>query len=1139
MPLKRLVILTLLIAITPCWAGERDKESRDGTRSVTNRRTDARGSRDVSNEDLPILSGNLNDDLRPIPGYSRAAMKKTPSVDLMPVNGTGGSIIVKFMDGVKARCVEGKVLSYAGVDMSGLDRLIRTSNLEVKPLFDISLERLAAIEDKAVNFSNKAQPDLASMMKISGPRGRILQAARQLNDMAIVEYVEFEQSIGPAMQGETIACCIQNATGEQIQCLAISLTDCIALNGAPNENATGPSACSDISGDNIADACVGACCFQDQLGAAVCTSDISPLDCALDVAFINSSFNGRGTFCIQDGGVINCDPRGACCIDIGIGQPICVQISKEDCLARGEDATFTTAGRDCDDEDSDPCIPAGCGDDTAGNCFVPTPFPIGGSDPSGNSPFCDLDNCCQAVCQLIPECCDNDLDNPGDWDERCAAIAEVFRADSRDDINICFGPPPPPNGPCNISGTNCFATSTTAGCSITSCCRSVCSIDPSCCDDSLAWDQACVDLANALCPKSTSGSTPDFFEMGLQGYLTADPYVVIPEQLVDGMFIPACIGAGRSTPDRPAFGLSPPFGVISGFSGEGFDIAGLEAVGSALAGLGKGDITMSRGKDIRIGVLDFSAYIQDRPDLGIHEDLVGQVTIMPTNRTMTLLPSPITDPDHGTAVLGIVGANSTNNLGMISMAPNADVFFFPVSTLEDGGRTLSAMLDVVENFDPGDVVFIALGNGQFGTLGCGNFLSVNSHWLLTRMLTNAGITVVIPADNNACDLIANPQVGDANTNDSGAIVVGACSPGFPYTRLGSSNHCTTCDNETGDKVHVSAWGAAVATLGTGNMWDGGDISDPTNNYTNSFGNTSAAGAQITALVARYQGLAKQMYGMPFSPGQIRDTDDLDSVGAAVGLFNPELLWAQDNRIGDALGTPNGLECLGDFSFAEDPNTIVGFPIAGAAAAWAVVGPHFGEGARLLRNVAVLRGKHLFGTHFALGSNDQNYLIIESEFTSRNDAPHPTSPPDPTHRSIRYLAAGQITDIVVDFETELSVIDQLEIQATISSTTNNVTNFNLIIVEMYDWTARRWDFVGFDSTVPFDAPYIFPAFFGVQRFVRSTDDKVKVRIYTIGLGNLGTTGAAGAVRSTYTVRYDFVAIDIGVIPGGNQIEHPLP
>ncbi len=76
MPLKRLVILALLVAVTPCWAGERDKRdsrSRDGTRSVDNRRIDSRRTRDTRSEKRPILRVRPNESTRPLAVSPRSA----------------------------------------------------------------------------------------------------------------------------------------------------------------------------------------------------------------------------------------------------------------------------------------------------------------------------------------------------------------------------------------------------------------------------------------------------------------------------------------------------------------------------------------------------------------------------------------------------------------------------------------------------------------------------------------------------------------------------------------------------------------------------------------------------------------------------------------------------------------------------------------------------------------------------------------------------------------------------------------------------------------------------------------------------------------------------------------------------------
>ena len=52
------------------------------------------------------------------------------------------------------------------------------------------------------------------------------------------------------------------------------------------------------------------------------------------------------------------------------------------------------------------------------------------------------------------------------------------------------------SNPCGSSG-DCFDTHNTPGCQISTCCNSVCAIDPVCCQKS--WDQSCVDIAISQC----------------------------------------------------------------------------------------------------------------------------------------------------------------------------------------------------------------------------------------------------------------------------------------------------------------------------------------------------------------------------------------------------------------------------------------------------------------------------------------------------------------------------------------------------------------------------------------------------------------------------------------------------------------
>jgi hypothetical protein len=108
----------------------------------------------------------------------------------------------------------------------------------------------------------------------------------------------------------------------------------------------------------------------------------------------------------------------------------------------------------------------GCGEtDANGNvrdCFQPQ-----------TGPNCSDADCCRAVCQIDPRCCNTA------WDSTCAGQAGT----------VCKT--------CGQSSASCFAVHQTPSCSDASCCSQVCSLDPSCCTSS--WDSGCVSLASTHC----------------------------------------------------------------------------------------------------------------------------------------------------------------------------------------------------------------------------------------------------------------------------------------------------------------------------------------------------------------------------------------------------------------------------------------------------------------------------------------------------------------------------------------------------------------------------------------------------------------------------------------------------------------
>jgi hypothetical protein len=99
----------------------------------------------------------------------------------------------------------------------------------------------------------------------------------------------------------------------------------------------------------------------------------------------------------------------------------------------------------------------------AGECDEPHP-----------TPGCDFAECCQQVCQQLPECCEVA------WDENCVAIAAAK----------CDPPYCPGKG-------SCTAVHGTGGCDDELCCELICEVDFYCCY--ALWDQICAAEGALLC----------------------------------------------------------------------------------------------------------------------------------------------------------------------------------------------------------------------------------------------------------------------------------------------------------------------------------------------------------------------------------------------------------------------------------------------------------------------------------------------------------------------------------------------------------------------------------------------------------------------------------------------------------------
>ncbi len=710
-----------------------------------------------------------------------------------------------------------------------------------------------------------------------------------------------------------------------------------------------------------------------------------------------------------------------------------------------------------------------CGDAMCGDCFAVHPGPL-----------CNNPDCCSVVDTVRPFC--TDTDTPGTWDELCVAIANLFCPCP--DVNADGTPDCAPGGTPDRCGSplngSCFEAHSTGGCLDPICCATVCALDVFCCDRE--WDAQCVSLANQNCVVNNGGGpTPDL--TALQGYERPMGYA--------------------NQPGGPPSPLALPAPLFSGFTGEGmwlFDTSFLTdhpgaAVPKRYAGLyglgrqlleqyGIGSSNGARGRGIKVAVIEWAFYAG-------HEDL----SVTPeAGQTMITIPE-ITHPDHATACLGLINAK-INGLGMNGIAPDAKAYFFPLTSVEQGPREFTAWTHMIQTLGPGDVVSNSYGGG-------GNLATEQAMWMLIRMAADLGITCCIAAGNDCANLDDNNDFGD-----SGGVVVGACTPGRPNTRLTFSNFFSSGDSSAGGNgnvVHVSGWGECVPTLaGSGNVrLPGGNWN---RSYCNNFNGTSAACPATAGVVACLQGLAKQFYGLPLQPEQIRTA--IQSTGFPQNGVPP-------NNVG---GFDDSLPCGPDLDPEQGPNKIGPYPRPERAGAFILNQFSVGfDDAPFVDAVTVIRGNLLFGNKFSIKGSDNNYLVVDSMFTQRKHRPNL---PSPANR-VTYLGTGQIADIMVTGHTEtVSNNGQLDYEY---SPPGGAATF--LVTEMYDFTTKKWVTLNFETLgapgADVTGTTAVPA---AQRFINQADgNKVYIRQYILEAGGNGLP--------TLTMRWDTINFTLMQGPGG--------
>ncbi|MFM1805420.1 MAG: hypothetical protein RL136_2299 [Planctomycetota bacterium] len=171
--------------------------------------------------------------------------------------------------------------------------------------------------------------------------------------------------------------------------------------------------------------------------------------------------------CIEAHAQPGCDSE-ACCLAVCNLDPTCCVINWDsNCVLFANNA----------------CI-GYCGAEASGNCFA-----------AHANPACNDATCCDAVCTLDPFCCSSA------WDTNCALFAGF----------ACPGNP----GTCGVTQASCFEPHTQGACNDVDCCNAVCSIDPSCCDQS--WDTICVFTAEKVCVFACVPTFEKGYELEIEG----------------------------------------------------------------------------------------------------------------------------------------------------------------------------------------------------------------------------------------------------------------------------------------------------------------------------------------------------------------------------------------------------------------------------------------------------------------------------------------------------------------------------------------------------------------------------------------------------------------------------------------------
>jgi hypothetical protein len=1107
---------------------------------------------------------------------TRTPYPKVPSklIELPVHQATGkptwnGRLLVKFRDDLQARADAIPTMfvrNRVGEPMPEVTEILANFGGTVRSALRQSPEELRALERRAESVSGRAQPDLAGLVYVDVRPEQLVATARAFNDLDMVEFVEIESSAEQHRQNFSSQFgCGQPGENAPQDFRPSGINNCYTASLPP---APFPlNRCSTLGG--------GSGCNNNDCDADIvlpeCRAGCNNAECC---GLISDCLPGCGDTEVGQGWDALCATyANMLCAQIASaydgGNPVGGALGSLPTTYRF-DPCFALRGALQLPPDPDP-LPAITIQGLEVNPERPSPLAFG-SPVAGGLLTYDVALLAEQGGAFITAA----VAPPGLTPNVATAVAYpsgfiTDEADALSGVPQQALPDPSLEGAGQLISGGCFTPHAPGGCNQVTCCVYVCRNDPACCI--VEWDENCVTIAANAPSHPTLGSpcigqalppptgpdpcanfpntgfpqdakTPNLTAgranavgnaRGYQAYTVGqpvlDPFTSPSDpslQLPIPVPAPQQWTSEQADPDRPCPSepaLTDPLrtntggnlGTLaflnSGFRGGGLD---LEAFEDVLEGLGLNPLAVGQGQGTTVAVIDISAFVE-------HEDLVNRVNPEPGQTPVLIQQNPI-DPDHGTAVLGVIGAED-NGFGITGIASGAQLNFYPSVSIEEGERLLAALTQALIDLDEGDVICLPIGfNGNAAV----SSPSVN---FLVRLGTDAGIATVCSAGNAGIGINPGPI-------DSGAIIVTACWPGY---RLGAAplfqpqpdglaglNYCRYQQSNyeplepipgIDQAAAVSGWGAGVASCGYGDLFRGDNASpdqlqvNQLRTYTSgeSFQGTSAAAAMIAGWVSRLQGFSLAFFGTALPVAETPLPPDVPQDPANAGSNLRSALKAPGNFFlqcglpytsNQFPGFPENCEQYGDIQAGGTQARIGGFPRTASTASWLVANAFAGANPVTFD---IITGTYQAGGAFSLREVDGIALRIAGQRRRAGNKGQGFG------RAIFYPLTGSTTDLQISVTSSStpSSISQVALQ-TASRVSWPQPVFQ--IVYFYNFSQNRWVPSGYRSLAAALTAGTYQPAGLVEEFLRpnpsGSGTQIYARVYTCAL-----TG------DTYSVLHD--------------------